>query len=818
MGRISLRDFSKYLVLSPPADMIPSNALRRARGIHPVKTLTIRSRAGNDLVSNTRANSLCIFMDLLFQHYSGVLYRNGVSIKSIAGTYLYFLPAPPTPGKPDYLFVSNGSSLWKVDSSGTVTKWGIVAPIDGFTATANAAQSVAIDLMEDPGAVARWTASSVTVTADTTNFIQGTQSLNLAIAAGTKGMITQSVSKDLSKFSSNDLTSGADYIALQMWVDEPNRLDSVQIQFSLNNTTFSNNFFTRVMDMNIPDSTAKSDTDTSFFTMNTVDGLGDLDEFATTGDEEDFIGYLNGTKIVDGANENVTYETTKIPLYKVHRIIDELQKDNIKITGEFKPLLIPLSTFTRSGEGNYSWADVKAVRITFRTNSKGAVNVKIDDFKLLGGCGTQGTYKYYITFENSVTGSISNPNPTPVIVKNVIRQTIALANLPVSSDAQVDKIGIWRTVGNGAVPFKAGTVDNGTTTFTDNIGDTYVLDPRSSAKYLASEALQITNIVPFSTFGPCCYYNGAIFWINKDTNNSGNLYYSRTGYVESVQGFIRVTNSSDALQTVVLWNGLPYVFSKGRVFQITGTNPYYAKEVLGVPGTDKPKTVIPTLYGIFYKSQDGIRLFNGVQSKRVGWVSMGRLLSGENVENLTAFNGGVATFAREEYIISDGSQTLAYNAAEDTWRDLGVGFTSLYTDRDTGIPYGSNADGVFELDQVGRVVDEVTEVIPFEVETFHKTLDVDKVVMVNHLHLDINTEGNNIQVDVLGNGEIVHTIFTTTSTRQVVTIPIGREYNRIGVRLSCNITAKVEIFGIDWDVDMEQDLLANKYYEKLLLA
>lgn len=812
MSRLAFRNFSSYLILSPPKDQIVATGLRRARGVHPIKTNSLRSRPGNLLVNNVvNSNSMCMFNGKLYQFAANQLYVDGAAIKNIVGDYLSFLQAPPTSGKRDELFISNGDALWKVDKDGVITQWGITPPVDGFAAAVEAPNIIIIDNMDSTSG---WTASSVTMTLDTAKYIQGIGSIECVVAQNTIGAIYRDLAIDLSQFADSSLTSGADYISLQALIDIPNNVSAIQIIFSLGDDTFSHDTFAASISTSISTGTP-SNTDSSA----NVGGVGDLTEYSSISGEQLTQQYLLGLESsASSGSTNINDNTYSSPTANQALnayMQSALSTSGISIPNQWQNLLLPLSLFSRGGYGLYTWADVKAVKILIATNTGGAANVWIDDLKLIGGTGLQGNYTYYITYLNSKTGSRSNPNPTAMQVNNVLRQSVVLSDLPVSVDPQVDTVEVWRTVGNGGLPFFCSSVPNGTLNFIDNIADNYFLDPRSTTTYLGVLSIYNNNNQPFPAFGPACLFNASILWTSRDTDNAGSVYYSPIGFSEGVSGFTRATFSNDALQTVLTWNGTPWALSFDRVFAVSGTLPYYTKEVYGCPGTPYPQTAVSTPFGIAYQAVDGIRAFTGLQSQLVGLANMGRLLTGEDVENLKAFTGKVACYFKNEYIISDGEQTLAYRPSDDTWRDLGVGFTGLYTDPITKQAYGSNANGTYKLEVIGQYTDGGYS-IPFEVENRSVMMDVDKLFMVNYLHLDINTGGQQLDVILIGDG-IETTIGTLQNTsRQVVMIPIQKEFNTIGVRLKGSLTAEVEIFGIEIDVDISQSHVQDKYFKNIL--
>ncbi len=87
------------------------------------------------------------------------------------------------------------------------------------------------------------------------------------------------------------------------------------------------------------------------------------------------------------------------------------------------------------------------------------------------GAGPNGTYQYRVTFRNSVSGQESEGGPASSQV-SVTDNDIALTNIPVSVDPQVDKKRIYRTLAGGAVYFFVDEINNATTTYTDSDADT----------------------------------------------------------------------------------------------------------------------------------------------------------------------------------------------------------------------------------------------------------------------------------------------------------------------------------------------------------
>lgn len=85
-----------------------------------------------------------------------------------------------------------------------------------------------------------------------------------------------------------------------------------------------------------------------------------------------------------------------------------------------------------------------------------------------------GVYTYYVTYYNSEFDIESQPlilDPVELVLQN---RKALLEDLPTSTDPQVDKLRIYRLGGNLTLKTLVIAIDNGVTTYTDNIADTEV--------------------------------------------------------------------------------------------------------------------------------------------------------------------------------------------------------------------------------------------------------------------------------------------------------------------------------------------------------
>lgn len=788
MGNIKLYDSSQLfsgLWITGSPEFMPKGKLRRAKGLHRLRTSTLRSRWGSTLLYSLDAHSLFRFNDVRFQGAGTVLYRAGTSVLTgLDGTRLSFVKMPPTVDTDlsaiaiaDHLFVTGGGLLRKVDSAGAVTNWGIAAPPNGFTAAKVAQLSKSIDAME---AAAGWTGVSATLADEATIIQEGTNSMRMTVVASTVGTASKALTPDLSIFGAGEASPDEDYIAMWVRVDNPSNLEYLQIQFDISGGAFATDFYTRTIfaDTEIPPAT-------QFITQQI--GIGSLAQFSR-----------NEQLFIKDADDEL------IPVTDTAQILGSLGQTSISVAqGAWIKLRIPKASFQKMGSSANTWANAAAVRLTVKTNSRGTVIVYWDDLKMIGGGGgLLGDYKYHVTFRNTVTGSRSNSNPTAVEVTAVERQGVSLAALPVSSDGQVDQREIWRTVGNGTLFFRIGTIDNNTaTTFTDNVADYYGLDSSSGAAVMENLELQLDNDPPVSTYGRTFGSFASRAWWCADTATGakGRVYYSPANRAEAVQGFLQVTNDDDPTQVGVIWNDAAYVFTEGKLFQIVGTDePFIPREVYGVPGTTQPDTVKPTPYGIVYQAKDGVRVFDGATSGLASFEDISVLFQGESASGIAAFEGIVADYGNDEYYISDTVATLVLNLRSGGWREVGIEANALYHEQDSRLIIISSGGKVMILEDENVLTDDGAT-ISFDVETRSTLSNVADLGIIQYAFIDIDTSNETISPTLIIDGVSVDLPDLLTPSRQVIEYKIGRSARVASMRLQGNLSDQVEVFEISLD-------------------
>lgn len=138
MHLIPLNNKNKGLWIVGPREKTNSDYLRRNEGIHLLRETELRSRSGTTAdAAIAAAHSVFKYNSIRYQGATTVLYKNAVSVDTgYNGTPLEFSVSEPRTGtNSQYLFVSGGGQLRKVDASGTATQWGISPPSAGVWGT-----------------------------------------------------------------------------------------------------------------------------------------------------------------------------------------------------------------------------------------------------------------------------------------------------------------------------------------------------------------------------------------------------------------------------------------------------------------------------------------------------------------------------------------------------------------------------------------------------------------------------------------------------------------------------------------------------------
>lgn len=757
--RHKITKFDQGLFLSGGEELIPPGFNRRYRGISAQNFNSVRSRYGSTELYTLSPHSIDYFNGKYYSGHGTQLYENSALILSgLNGNRLTFAAMPPTAGAADQLFFAGGGSLYKVSTAGTVTNWGIAPPSDLPTPTA----------------------SGVAGNLGNGDYQYKTTFLNSTTGTRSNPLVTvESALKLLLHFENNVTDATGNHIPV-----------------NVNGCTFDNAIFK--------------------FGAWSIDMDG-VNQHVTVPSSQDWVMgsedfTIHAWVYFDAASSAIWQYWGDADNYV--RLYDTagLLRFEVKIAGS-----LVLVMQAPSGVGLATWAHIAVVRAgnIWKLHVDGIRKVSIlstvtwPDFSTVNGTlyigRILGTYNDYLTgkldefawYKGQAlwdAGDFTPPTSATTVSGRVTtpNQSVNLTNIPVSADSQVDYTEIWRTLVNGSVYFKLTSVANGTTTYTDNIADAN-LEPLE---------LPTDNIKPYEWFDDCVgLFNASTFWLTRSqVGERGRLYYSPIGRVEAVAGFINVTNDSEGLQKIVRWGGMLVVFSKSKAFQILGTNPYYTRELSGIPGTITPFTVVSTPMGIIWQSQDGVRIFEGAaQSTLLAYDQIQPIFRGLSVAGLTPFSGVTATYARGEYILSDAFQTLALGLQKQLWRDLGVGCNCLKYIPELDVIAATEYSRLMKLEDAGTIGDGANA-ISFLLDP--PALQSDIPMVIERVLIDANTGGGTVTAGLLYDGATVSLGNLSTSTSRVWTIftPSPRCCNKIQVQINGTLTAPVEIFGVYVDL------------------
>lgn len=510
-------------------------------------------------------------------------------------------------------------------------------------------------------AVITWYALSGTVNASTT--------ATITYPAATFSM------PGLGNFPNGTRTQPEDYINLNIFLDNPNNLQQINLLFDVGDGTFTQDYFVK-----------------SF--------LPALDQ-----------ALISGTETAEQAAVNQVFATA------VGLTEPSASNPSYLNTGDntYNFMQIAMQNFASVGQAdpngvNFNWSDVNAMQIQIVTNTNGPVNVSFNNWFVSGGYGPDSFagvgYDWIYTYYNAVTGAESNPC---IPMSDVIpltgttyfqpryplprREPVLLTLVP-ATDSQVTHIRVYRRGGTlsdnylrvDEIPANSSSyldqstdADIETSDIVSFVNDvpvtstlpvpvattlTAALNPPSNGQVMTVAVADMTDIsvaqqvtlggiadpnqeivIVISIAGgsftafvqnphlagdpvtaeavygqPCnlCAVAYNAMWFAGDTNNPHYLYYSTNFSPEAVgsPNFVEVGIPSDPITAIVPFQGTLYVATRDHWWAIgpqTGQAPtvYPTSAVHGVVA---PFGWVATESEIWHQSIDGIRTFAGGSS------------------------------------------------------------------------------------------------------------------------------------------------------------------------------------------------------------
>ena len=425
MARVPLFKTNQGLWVDGGKESGPSATLRRCKGIHPLSRSTLRSRDGGTVTSALTGHSLTRFDNKRFIGAGTQFYKDGASIKTgLDGNRLAFVKMPPQPGIADYLFVAGGGSLFKVASDGTVTNWGIVAPVDGFVASkSSGTNSKSLEVFDS---VTGWTTVNCSVAVDGTVKQEGTNSIKMTVNKSLVASITKTSALDLIDLPSGNQDFGLDsYVRLWFRIDNVAALDHIQVQFDVNGGAFNSDVYSATIiaeERDLPRLPPR---------MGAQEILQEL-RGVSTGRRQTSFGGRSGQPLILSEEDTIAILEDAFRSEQMRRnMADLVATKRFQLEDEtWQEFKMPKRIFSRSGESSNDWSDVEAIRIIVRTTGVDTVNVHFDDLRVYGLEPMRGNYKFKITYTNTITGSRSNANPTAQEVDGFDLERASFASLP----------------------------------------------------------------------------------------------------------------------------------------------------------------------------------------------------------------------------------------------------------------------------------------------------------------------------------------------------------------------------------------------------
>lgn len=779
------------LTLSGPSTGEGPHLLRHARGLHETCLRELRPAPGNTLLyaSGANAHTIARFNDKRYFAVGGTLYENGTSILTgLNGSRLTLTRIPPGNTQPDQLFVSRGGLLRKISTASVVTQWGIAAPPNGFTVALAAQLTKTIELFE---VAADWTVSPGTVTASNEATIkqEGANALKVTVPVNTLAILTKALVRDLSQFAASADSSNEDFVELWVRIDgDSQALDYLTLRFDVGGGDFAANYYEfKILPASL------------LFNTQDLSGIGLTP--AVDASPDIFIGDNGGGEGSDGIVANPGPDSLG-----AEQVGDSAMGADVGAftsSAVWSRIRLLKSMFHRSGSSANTWANVAAMQLMIKTNTIAAITCYLDFARMRGGAGMLGDYQSLVTFDNTATGARSNSNPTAVTTLQNDRQRLNYAGLPISTDPQVNARTLWRTLGNGKRFFREKVIaNNSATTYTSRVADFVGLWTNASSEILYLPELPTDNTQPDSTHADFIYDQASVFWLSAASSKQGRVYYSPAGRPEAQRGFIQVCQDDLPLSRLVIWNRARYAIGEGGWWRLDGSEPYTSYHFQGIPGVLAAQawTLVPTPYGIVYQALDGLRIFNGSQSSLLQFERIGPLFRGEASEQLISMLGTAATFARDQYFISDGTQTLSINLASGFIRDLGQGFSALYYEEDTRLLLGANATGLVIVEDVG-VAPEVAQ----NYQTTALYSPPGQISTIQRLYIDADGRSQPITPTLLIDGAEISLPPFTLASRDFIEYALGRSYQSFAVRLTFTPLAGIRIYQIYADIYIASD-------------
>ena len=227
----------------------------------------------------------------------------------------------------------------------------------------------------------------------------------------------------------------------------------------------------------------------------------------------------------------------------------------------------------------------------------------------LTGSGLGGTYDYKFTYK-SVAWQLESPASEVGARQELSDQQVAIASIPYSPDARVDKIRIYRrkTSEQETMWFLIAEIANpgsGTTSYTDQVQD----EARSISEFAPlSEAYDFDSL----NFRHIELHKGVMFLASA---NGSELYYSLPDRPTVITNKLIIGNDSQhgKITGLLSWQGLLYIFKEDSIWSLDGLteDTFSLNPITNSMGCYSGHSIVPTDDAVYFLGEDSILGFDG---------------------------------------------------------------------------------------------------------------------------------------------------------------------------------------------------------------
>jgi hypothetical protein len=689
---------------------------------------------------------------------------------------------------------------------------------------------------------------------DPTKLTFPVQFYEATVAAASTGSLGKTVAMDLSQ---DGWATDDDLIVVGMSVGDPATLTSVTVQFDVNGSNYTEGYFSK----QIPILTNAGSGDLAYYLR-----MGDFTKVGSAGQDNWTWANVTGWRIAITSTSaspasvflNALYQQWGYGPSSFGGIGYDYRYTYFNAVTLTESNGSPIQEFSTQYGYLGSLTPPIALRQAIQVTGYYSVDPQVTHVRIYRRGGTLGSNWFLVdqipntpslvTFAYQDTTSDADlTQASTLILSNDVPVTSSLQNPIVASLSQAitpSRTDVWQGFAAqslGLFGFAVGQiVDVGTPqnleqvriVGTSHSGDTAVIRLRHAAG---------EPVVAYSISGqPCDLIEEAYgqLWYAGDPNNPHYLYFSNPGYPENVgpQNYIPVGTPDSPIMAIINFRGTLCVATLTTWYLVIGGAAPYAQPTGSNHGMVAKHGWTLTESAIQYQAVDGIREFKGADgaylSILIEWLyrQTPQALTPVELPNLSQLSNVTMAFQNNDtyvvYVGQDGNNyRLCWNNTYKRWRNDDVNATAIFFEKDTNellyakymtaggqTGYAIVQDRVNDYDDGGWASGALTQT-PISLTIQPPFQDLGKPHFPkqwNMLELDINTQGQTLNVTLYFDDGITPAILVPVSTtqRQKVQLPINAGEGIESYKMSPVITMAVTRAPIIYQMNMYCAVLA----------